>query len=77
MYMACCCEQVRAKALAEEEALAAAIDFVLNNFHQCMAHGGDAHHGIASDTDEAAEVPACLEDDQSPAVDVLIAMASR
>lgn len=69
-------EQVRAKALGDQDALAAAIDFLLNNFHECMGVTASGR-AAGSDGDEAEEVPACLEDDSSPAVDVLVAMAKR
>lgn len=76
--------QVRAKALGDEPAVQSAIDFILNNFDDCMAsakssdglEGADAaaseKGGLESDL-----VPACLEDDESPAVDLLLALAKR
>lgn len=37
----------------------------------------EAGHAAAHDPEEGEDVPICLEDDASPAVDVLLAMATR
>lgn len=76
--------KVRAKALGDEDALSSAIDFLLNNFHDCMQPpqpsvevSPTASGCSLEETEGMYHVPACLEDDTSPAVDVLLAMAER
>lgn len=60
-----------------------AIDFILNNFDDCMASAksSDGLEGADSASEkgglESDLVPACLEDDESPAVDLLLALAKR
>lgn len=76
------CHQVRAKALGDEPVLAKVIEYILENFEYCMT----SVKSTDGSTDSAAEdgalgddmlVPACLEDDDSPAVDLLLALAQR
>ncbi len=79
--------QVRAKALGDESAVKGAIEFILQNFDDCMAAAKSQDNSecvganVAEDEDDAsgddASVPACLEDDDSPAVDLLVALAKR
>lgn len=74
--------QVRAKALGDELAVQSAIDFILQNFDDCMASAksSDGLGGVTASENDALEsnlVPACLEDDESPAVDLLLAVAKR
>lgn len=75
---------MRAKALGDEDALSSAIDFLLNNFHDCMQPpqpsvelSSTASGFSLEETEGTCHVPACLENDASPAVDVLLAMAER
>lgn len=78
--------QVRAKALGDDHALHSAIDFILQNFDGCMVNSktpddskSGSEDGRLEDEDDpmAVSVPACLEDDESPAVDLLLALAKR
>lgn len=66
--------QVRAKALGDEAVMETAISFLLGNFYDCMRPAGEAddegHEG------EGAML-ACLADDESPAVDLLVALSRR
>ncbi|CAM9161207.1 unnamed protein product [Ectocarpus sp. 12 AP-2014] len=76
---------VRAKAFGDERVLEAAIDYILGHFDSCMASlkPPDGFRGEAEDGGGTLEdsmttlIPACLEDDESPAVDLLLALAKR
>lgn len=82
--VACC--QVRAKAFGDERVLEAAIDYILGHFDSCMASlkppdgfGGEAEDGGGTLEEDPMTtlIPACWEDDESPAVDLLLALAKR
>lgn len=83
LLRACVCYcQVRAKALGDEPAVQSAIEFILQNFDDCMASAksSDGLEAVDAPENGALEsnlVPACLEDDESPAVDLLLALAKR
>ncbi|CAN0422524.1 unnamed protein product [Ectocarpus sp. 8 AP-2014] len=77
---------VRAKAFGDERVLEAAIDYILGHFDSCMASlkppdglGGEAEDGgdTLGEDPMTTLIPACLEDDESPAVDLLLALAKR
>lgn len=69
--------QVRAKALSDVQSLETAIGFILDNFDTCMTLPR-ALNKLVTDSDEVGdEIPACLKDDDSPAVDLLLALAKR
>lgn len=60
----------------------AAIDFILQNFDECMtsamsSDGLETEAAVGRDALESILVPACLEDDESPAVDLLLALSKR
>lgn len=66
---------MRAKALGDEAALETAVSFLVKNFKSCMRPAADGSNGMDLEEDEA--VPACLADDDSPAVDLIMAVAKR
>lgn len=76
-----CCLQVRAKALGDETVLEKVIEYVLEHFECCMTSVKSQDSSTDSAEDgalgDAMLVPACLEDDDSPAVDLLLALAQR
>lgn len=75
------CRQVRAKALGDEPVLEKVIQYILEHFECCMTSVKSPDDSTHSAEDSALGddilVPACLEDDDSPAVDLLLALAQR
>lgn len=69
---------MRAKALGDDQSLETAIGFILDNFDKCMTLPR-ALNKLVADSDEGGDdmIPACLKHDDSPAVDLLLALAKR
>eukprot|EP00904_Undaria_pinnatifida_P009351 jgi/Undpi1/5546/HiC_scaffold_2.g00823.m1 len=70
---------VRAKALGDDHSLETAIAFVLDNFDKCMSlpRGVNAILAEGNPREGDEDIPACLKHDDSPAVDLLLALAKR
>ena len=71
--------QVRAKALGDDHSLETAIAFVLDNFDKCMSlpRGVNTILAEGNPREGDEDIPACLKHDDSPAVDLLLALAKR
>ncbi|CAM9098845.1 unnamed protein product [Ascophyllum nodosum] len=68
---------VRAKALGDEETMETAIAFTLDNFDACMSPREERECKDSCAWLGGDAMPACLADDESPVVDLLLAMAKR
>ena len=69
--------QMRAKALGDDQSLETAISFILDNFDTCMTLPRAVNKLVAESDQGGEDIPACLKHDDSPAVDLLLALAKR